>query len=295
MLVAPRAAPGDNSDYRMIRGGADIMKRWALLTVGLYMLILLLLAGPVVCLCFIGNYPSDTAPEVFQVVYGSAFIAMIGKMMGEDGGAPDLWFLILISPWTWALMMGLAQAALLVVPVRFASRKPGTTRWLIWPALAALAMLLVLTGAMLVVAVETAENTPFLDNPTTVIAIACGVGGVWAIWAFLFGFYTIRGGRANFMKRLVRSLIAGSILELLIAVPAHVPARTRNYCCAGFGTFWGIAAGISVMLFAFGPAVFVLFARRYGDLRRRRKAPAAPVPAIPEPINRDAGNKEETN
>jgi hypothetical protein len=137
-------------------------------------------------------------------------------------------------------------------------------------------MLLLLTGAMLLVALETADNTPFLKDPTVTLAIACGVGAVWSIWAFLFAFYTVRGGRANFMTRLARSLIAGSILELLVAVPAHVLARTRGYCCAGFGTFWGIAAGISVMLFAFGPAVFVLFARRYGGLRRPASARRTP-------------------
>ena len=250
------------------------MKRWALLTVGLYMLILLVLAGPVVVLCFLDAKPSPTwVMELMHAVYGSAFIAMIGKIMGEDG-APDLWLLILLSPWAWALVMGLAQAALLVVPVRVESRRPVSARWLIWPALAALVMLLVLIGAMLAVALETADKTPILSDDTVKIAIVFGVGAVWSIWAFLFAFYTVRGGRANFMTRLCRSLIAGSILELLVAVPAHVLARARNYCCAGFGTFWGIAAGISVMLFAFGPAVFVLFARRYAGLRRHAR-PAA--------------------
>ena len=246
------------------------MKRWALLTVGLYMLILLLLAGPVACLSFVDE--SGHLAEILTAVYGTAFAAIMGKE-----GPPDRWLWVLFSPWTIALVMGLAQAALLVVPVRVESRKPVTTRWLIWPLLAALAMLVLLTGAMLIVALETAGNTPFLKDSTIMLAIACGVGGVWSIWAFIFAFYTVRGGRANFMTRLVRSLVAGSILELLVAVPAHVLARTRNYCCAGFGTFWGIAAGISVMLFAFGPAVFVLFARRYGGLRRHAGAANPPL------------------
>ncbi len=238
------------------------MKRWALLTVGLYVLILLLLAGPVVCLCFAEDF-SDTS-EIVAEVYGTSFSTML------DEDHPD-WLMIIVSPWTWALVMGLAQAALLVVPVRFASRRPVTARWLVWPALAALAMLVLLTSAMLLVAWETAGNTAVLDDSDTIMAIVLGVGGIWAVWAFVFGFYTVRGGRQNFMSRLSHSLVAGSILELLVAVPAHVLARTRNYCCAGFGTFWGIAAGVSVMLFAFGPAVFVLFARRFAGLRRPRK------------------------
>ena len=244
------------------------MKRWALLTVGLYVLILLLLAGPVVCLCFVDEFhltpgSGPSLMDTIKVTYGTAFAAIMGK---EDG--PDRWLAITASPWMWALIMGLAQAALLVVPVRVESRRPVTTRWLIWPALAALIMLLLLAGGIIAAVWETIENTNDLTDPATIIAFASPVAAIWIAWAIIFGYYTVRGGRANFMSRLVRSLIAGSILELLVAVPAHVLARSRGYCCAGFGTFWGIAAGISVMLFAFGPAVFVLFARRYGGLRR---------------------------
>lgn len=267
------------------------MKRWALLTVGLYMLILLALAGPVFCLSMADDISGiwSILSKVYDIRLGISATSM---------SKSDRWIGFVCSPYIWAGVMGLAQAALLAVPVRFASRKPVTTRWLIWPALAALAMLLLLTAAMLLGAVETADNTPSLSDPTVMIAVACGVGAVWSIWAFLFAFYTIRGGRANFMTRLTRSLVAGSILELLVAVPAHVLARTRNYCCAGFGTFWGIAAGVSVMLFAFGPAVFVLFARRYGDLRRPPKAPVTGGLETPQRVSRDAGDageRQETN
>jgi hypothetical protein len=93
------------------------------------------------------------------------------------------------------------------------------------------------------------------------------------------------------MSRICRFLVAGSILELLVAVPAHVLARSRSYCCAGAGTFWGIATGISVMLLAFGPAVFVLFARRYkATYNRKRSVPGSPGaggdPPPGAPVNR---------
>jgi hypothetical protein len=66
-----------------------------------------------------------------------------------------------------------------------------------------------------------------------------------------------------------RALFKGSILELLIAVPTHIVARCRDYCCAGFMTFLGLTMGFSVMLFAFGPAVFFLFAERWKRLHPR--------------------------
>jgi hypothetical protein len=73
------------------------------------------------------------------------------------------------------------------------------------------------------------------------------------------------------MSRITRFLIAGSILELLIAVPAHIIARCKDYCCAGFLSFIGLACGTAVMLFAFGPAVFMLLARRVQSLKPPQK------------------------
>ena len=66
-------------------------------------------------------------------------------------------------------------------------------------------------------------------------------------------------------------MLRGSILELLVAVPTHIVARSRDYCCAGFMTFIGLTLGISVMLFSYGPAVFFLYVDRW---RRLHPAPA---------------------
>ena len=113
------------------------------------------------------------------------------------------------------------------------------------------------------------------------MVVGCGiVGAFWLVWALLLGFYC--GGREpkTMMQRIVRFMVAGSILELLVAVPTHIIARSRSYCCAGYLTFWGLATGLSVMLFAFGPAVFVMFARRYQAI----KPPAADKP---EQISQD--------
>ena len=51
-------------------------------------------------------------------------------------------------------------------------------------------------------------------------------------------------------------------MELLVAVPCHIYVRKQEHCCAGAITFWGIATGLAVLLFAFGPGVFLLFAQR---------------------------------
>jgi hypothetical protein len=60
----------------------------------------------------------------------------------------------------------------------------------------------------------------------------------------------------------------------LIAVPTHVVVRCRDYCCAGFLTFIGLTMGVSVMLFAYGPAVFFLYVERW---KRLHPAPIDPT------------------
>jgi hypothetical protein len=244
------------------------MKKWALLTVVLYAAILLALAGPVAYLSFVDE--ADPARLLKAVYYPTT--GPMGPFEARAAVDEDGWVWFYCSPYLWAGVLGLTQALLLVVPIRVEGRRPATTRWLVWPALAALLMLALLAGAMLLVVSETVANTGALKGVLSFPALVAVVGAFWSVWAFVFAFYTVRGGGAGFMRRLCRSLVAGSILELLVAVPAHVLARSRNYCCAGFSTFWGIAAGVSVMLFAFGPAVFVLLARRYGGVRRSRSA-----------------------
>src|SRR5947208_14502887 len=85
----------------------------------------------------------------------------------------------------------------------------------------------------------------------------------WLIWLVVF----FRMSRcSDLITRQCHWLFKGSILELLIAVPPHIVARSRDYCCAGFMTFMGLTMGISVMLFCFGPAVFFLYAERWNRL-----------------------------
>ena len=57
-------------------------------------------------------------------------------------------------------------------------------------------------------------------------------------------------------------MFRGSVLELLIAVPAHIVMRRRHDCSAPAVNGYGIAAGISIMLLSFGPSVLLLFKKR---------------------------------
>ncbi len=239
------------------------MKRWALVTVGLYVLIMAALAIPLVVAAF-GEWPTAELLEGFRNI---------------DAAFDNSWFFV--TAWVWIGVMALCQLGLLVVPVRVAGGRSVSRRWIVWPVLAACVLLAVLFAAMGLAVWETVQHTSGTGTEHVLYAIGA-VGVVWLGWAFLFGFYTGNREPKTFLSRLVKFLIAGSILELLVAVPTHVLARVRGYCCAGFLTFWGLAAGLSVMLVAFGPATFLLFARRYASVRRpRRRNRRAPPPSPP--------------
>ena len=90
---------------------------------------------------------------------------------------------------------------------------------------------------------------------------------LWSVWSVVFWRFRRKDEDGNSFDRLIKWLLRGSILELLVAVPSHVFVRQRDDCCAPAITFWGITTGLSVMLMAFGPAVFFLFAKRFGCLK----------------------------
>jgi serine/threonine protein kinase len=95
---------------------------------------------------------------------------------------------------------------------------------------------------------------------------------VWVIWLVAFGVLARSIDRLTWSDRLYQSLVAGSVLELLIAIPLHILVRRRGECCAGMWTGFGIGVGLIVMLIAIGPGVFFLFFRRYKQVYKPRNA-----------------------
>ena len=224
------------------------MKRWALVVVALYLLILVVLTVPVLLLAFVPlASPKDLSAQEIVEVY------------------------LHFPYWLWLGVMVLGQAALLVVPVRVASRRPVTRRSLLWPIATAGLMMGGLAAGAMYSLLEFALRDKALNGWFLLAGLGSGVV-IWGVWSVLF-YRSSRGVEpSDVISRQCRLMLRGSILELLVAVPTHIVARSRDYCCAGFMTFIGITLGISVMLFSFGPAVFFLYVNRWRRLH-------------PEPLN----------
>jgi hypothetical protein len=221
------------------------LKRWAILVVVLYAVILawLLILG----------VPAAMGYNPIEVL----------KALPTQGDLPAF------AVWgSWVLVMTLCQVGLLVVPVRLADDRPVKQRHVIWPILVGIFSLM---GMALTMGLALYEFLTKLDAIPWLFAALATVSVIWTGWLFLFIFYAGRREPKTFMSRLVRVLIGGSILELLVVIPTHIYCRMRDHCCGGQLTIWGLGLGVSVMLFAFGPAVFVLFLRRWQSLQDGRR------------------------
>jgi len=211
------------------------MKSWSLIVAALYALVLLILMAPLVLFAF-GHVTS---------------FSEIQEMLSTW----QIWLII--------VLMFAAQFALLRVPVQMANRRPVSQRPVIITMIAAgFAMALLVFGA----GVSIYEFATRLENFTVFwLTAALGIGS-WGFWSVYFYRSSKRHEADARLARIRQHLMAGSILELLVAVPTHIIARQRDYCCAGLMTFLGLTAGVSVMLFAFGPAVYFLFVERWKRL-----------------------------
>lgn len=87
----------------------------------------------------------------------------------------------------------------------------------------------------------------------------------WTIWAAVFFAYWRRGDRMTQLQRMLRGLLAGSILELLIAAPVHAwalrSADGEEECYCVRGSYTGLVLGGTVLLWTFGPGLVLLFLR----------------------------------
>lgn len=242
---------------------------------------------------------------VTAVCYAALLVLLTIPLLAISGwGLPVIQAYQQWGYWLWLAVMVTCQVSLLVIPVSTAERRPIRRRhvgFLVTTTAFLLANLL-LAGVMALAAGifgddsgrpvewfgEKSSENPILVAVAKLLGMippsALALGGwaviatlvtLWAIWFIVFSKFASAHGPDSLMNRVTRWLLCGSILELLVAVPSHIMVRRRDDCCARVSTFWGIALGISVMLIAFGPAVFVLFAQR---MRRLQPRPS------PEPL-----------
>ena len=169
--------------------------------------------------------------------------------------------------WIWAITiyasgLTICGLSLLILPVRAVRRRPISRRSIWFPVIGSglLAGTLVIGGGFALGELLRAENA--FAWAVLIASIA-----VWIGWSVLFLLIGFRAGPQRVGGKLYRFLIAGSVLELLVAVPSNVIVRRRQECCAGIATGIGICIGVSVMIVALGPGVLILYHKRRKQIR----------------------------
>jgi hypothetical protein len=230
------------------------MKRWAVLTVAIYAIALLLLMTPVILIGFGGwAAKSKTLSDPLELYSYLAF-------------------------WIWLAVFVMGQMLFLLLPIdtaerRLPARRPVRITVLVTGFfLANLFFTGILSIAFVVLKDSSVDLFPDLSpfesfDTNLLVGVLVCIGAFWILWAFIFRHVVRSDDPESLFRRATRCLLRGSILELLIAIPSHVIVRRREDCCAPNGTFWGIATGISVMLLCFGPGVFFLFVERFRRLQ----------------------------
>lgn len=115
-----------------------------------------------------------------------------------------------------------------------------------------------------------ASAFPEISDGQALSASLISVVSIWAIWAVVFYVFSKRASKV--VDTAVSWLIKGSVLELLVAVPCHIIVRQREWCCAQYVSAYGIAAGIAIMLLAFGPSCLLLYKRKLDEYKDRSPA-----------------------
>ncbi len=208
------------------------MKSWAFLTTLLYLAVLSVLCVPLLLLLW---DPSNSG--MLQLFY--------------------IW----IVP-----VLVLCQAALLFVPVAVSEGRPVARRRVAVSAVIGAIPMAVMVAAIvqMTALMIWPEGSPFWSgSPKVWVGSFLGaLGALWAFWGTLFYRSYASADPLSFSNRTTRWLMKGSILEVIVAIPSHIISRNRGECCAPMFSLLGIATGLSIALMAFGPSVFLLFAKR---------------------------------
>ncbi len=187
---------------------------------------------------------------------------MSGRPEGDLGDAAGILTGLYLEAWPFWVFCGilvLSQFLLLALPIRIVKERPIPRRSIWATALVAGTLFtLVVLGMVLSAGAVLWGDESFESLKLAPLFVVCS----WAGWAWVFrGFAHATDPRA-YLRRLMKWLLAGSILELLVAVPSHIIVRQKDVCCAHGLTAIGMATGLVVILMSFGPGLYFLYTQR---------------------------------
>jgi hypothetical protein len=117
------------------------------------------------------------------------------------------------------------------------------------------------------------------EDPGGGYAFCATLVATWIFWGVVLYLSTRNALKYRAIFHLAKLVFAGSVAEMLAAVPSHLIVSRRPGCFVGIATAVGILAGLFVMLWSFGPAILLLFLQE--PLRREgRETPDETEPPV---------------
>lgn len=169
------------------------------------------------------------------------------------------------------LLVGLG-VSLMAVPIKRDWFSPVKRGSIVWPLIGSVITGLLLLGGAVAASYEFWPYEHKEPGDTELLMVlSVGAALAWGTWFVILCYCSRSVDRTTLSGRLAFWLLAGSLLELLVAIPMHMVVRRRGECSTGLLTGFGIGMGIFVMLVALGPAVFFLCYRRYRQVYARKK------------------------
>lgn len=208
---------------------------------------------------------------VLRWVFLTLYVAIVvGLFLWSWYGNGDRLFLLILAGLTL-----LCQALFIFGGGTIQLCRPIRKRRLWMPALIAALLFGVLAGGLFL-ALGELFYLDAIGGDTFFLVFWCVAIGNWLFWFLVFFLANRRRQRMSVLGRFSGALVAGSLAELLAAIPAHIVVSRRPGCFVGLLTMWGILSGLYVMLFAFGPGIVLLFLRpRYR--REQIEGPREPL------------------
>jgi len=204
------------------------------------------------------DIPTGPRPRWVYTI-AAIYLLLLGGLLTSPGWMPWAFDSPVTRP---GLAIGvsilvMAGLTLMIIPVRTIRRRPVTRRSVWFPIIGSG---LLMSGLIFGGSIAFSEFVSEKSDVASQLLVACLI--IWIFWSGIFIWFSFRIDPAGIGIKLHRWLIAGSVLELLIAVPTHIVVRRRTDCCAGMLTGIGICIGVVVMFVAFGPSVLFLYYRR---------------------------------
>jgi hypothetical protein len=169
--------------------------------------------------------------------------------------------------WTWVAVFVATQAAFLWSggKLRIGTPSPKPYRFAVSAAIFSLAMSILVAGLVLAM-LEGVDRMDVRSRPEDsadlgkfILALLIGN---WTIWLPI-AWFAFRGvDRPTGLSRLSALLLAGSWIEVAVALPIELVARGRHdNCPCASGSWIGLAVGGPLLLWSLGPAVYLLYRR----------------------------------